>query len=241
MGTTEGPFFEVNQRFKVDRSSNTIYDRKRSTRYRLEPRLMRLLCLLADNGGEVVSREAIIKEIWDDYPGADDGLNQGISHLRKVLEDENRSIIRTVPKIGYVFDGLTPVQPAAQEIITSVQPARKNRWGYIVVFLLFCVICFIAWMFLARNRSNERITDDRRISAIDEARQYFKEDQKQAEDSLVMVRVQLLKFANLHIRDINNKATEDSMEYWNQAQTRLMDRAAAAKFSLDSLRNKLKP
>lgn len=239
MMTRDRPFFEINQRFEVDRSGNTVYDRKRSIRHRLEPRLMRLLCLLADNEGQVVSRETIIKEIWDDYPGAGDGLNQGISHLRKILEDDQRSVIRTLPKIGYLFDGLTPLSSNSGP--QALKDQKKNLLLYPVAILLVALICFAAWTFFIKNKPTQQLSDDRKLSAIDEARQYFREDKKQAEDSLVFVRAQVLKFANLPINDINKKAKEDSMEYWNIREAILLKKFEAAKFSLDSLRKESKP
>lgn len=241
MGTRDRSFFEINQRFEVDRNGNTIYDRKRDTRHRLEPRLMRLLCLLADNEGEVVSRETIIKEIWDDYPGAGDGLNQGISHLRKVLEDDKRSLIRTLPKIGYLFEGLTPPSSNSEADAKKEQHQKKRRLRYLVPILLLLSIVFFASTFFTKSKSDHKEENNREVSAIDESRQYFREDQKQAEDSLVFVHAQVLKFANLHINDINNKAKEDSMKHWNLIEDNLLKKVAAAKFSLDSLRKVSKP
>ncbi len=239
MGSTDRQVFEINQRFEVDRSGNTVYDRKRNTRHRLEPRLMRLLCLLADNEGKVVSRETIIKEIWDDYPGGGDGLNQAISHLRKVLEDDNRSLIRTLPKIGYLFDGLKPFSSNTQSEAPKEQgqQQKKNPLQYVLSLLLIASVCFFAWTFFGNNLSEQQPEHDRRVSTIDEARQYFKEDQQQAEDSLIFVRTQLTKFAN----HINNKAKEDSLEYWSRIQASLLKKAEAAKFSLDSIRKIWKP
>lgn len=239
MVTRDRPFFEIDQRFEVDRSGNTVYDRQRGIRHRLEPRLMRLLCLLADNEGQVVSRETIIKEIWDDYPGAGDGLNQGISHLRKVLEDDNRSLIRTLPKIGYLFDGLSPRSSNSEP--QDQKALKKNLLRYPVAVLLVASICFAAWSFFIKNKPDEQISENRKVSAIDEARQFFREDQRQAEDSLLFVRAQVLKFANLHINDINNKAKKDSMDYWSGIEAYWLKKIEAAKSSLDSLRKASRP
>lgn len=95
--------FVINDRFLVDVDRSELWDKTTNIKNRLEPRFMKLLHLLADHEGKIVKREFIIKEIWDDYPGANEGLNQAISFLRKLLADEQKSIIQTQPKIGYIF------------------------------------------------------------------------------------------------------------------------------------------
>ena len=96
--------FIINGRFAVDKDKNEVLDRKTKASNRLEPRLMKLLCLFVKQIGQLVKREQIISEIWDDYPGANEGLNQAVSFLRKLLDDEQKNLIQTRPKSGYVFD-----------------------------------------------------------------------------------------------------------------------------------------
>jgi DNA-binding winged helix-turn-helix (wHTH) protein len=100
----EGTVFIINQRYTADSLRNEIFDKETGQKSRLEPRLMKLLCILAKHQGNVVKREFIIKEIWADYPGANEGLNQAVSFLRKLLADENKEIICTQPKTGYIFN-----------------------------------------------------------------------------------------------------------------------------------------
>ena len=100
----KGTVFIINHRYTADSLRNEIFDKETGQKNRLEPRLMKLLCILAEHQGNVVKREFIIKEIWDDYPGANEGLNQAISFLRKLLADEKKEIIHTQPKAGYIFN-----------------------------------------------------------------------------------------------------------------------------------------
>jgi DNA-binding winged helix-turn-helix (wHTH) protein len=95
----------INDRFDVDTLRNEVIDKQTDKVNRVEPRLIKLLCLLTEYEGEAVSRKMIIKEIWNDYPGGDEGLNQAISVLRKLLNDDKKSIIETLPKTGYCFHG----------------------------------------------------------------------------------------------------------------------------------------
>lgn len=57
-------------------------------------------------------------------------------------------------------------------------------------------------------------------------------------DSLKKVKEQVLKYANLYVNDINNIMKEDSMEYWNHVQQELLNKIAATKYSIDSLKMK---
>ncbi len=96
----------INNRFTIDFEKNILCDTKKMTQSKLEPRLSRLLNILVCSKGEVVTREFLIREIWDNYLGASDGLNQAISFLRKLLDDGEKNIIRTIPKKGYTFNAV---------------------------------------------------------------------------------------------------------------------------------------
>lgn len=65
---------------------------------RLEPRVMEILCQLAESAGQVVLRE----DMLDEY-GSDEGITRAISILRKAYKkvgSENK-FIETIPKRGY--------------------------------------------------------------------------------------------------------------------------------------------
>src|ERR1700692_1254741 len=80
--------FYINEKFLADNEKNEVLNCETKTKNKLEPRLMKLLCLLAEQNGRLVRRELIIEEVWDNYPGASEGLNQAISSLRRILGDE---------------------------------------------------------------------------------------------------------------------------------------------------------
>lgn len=129
--------FLINNRFLIDKRRNEIWDKERNEGTRLEHRLMRLLCLLADRPHETVTREFIIKEIWNDYPGANDGLNQAISFLRKQLDDEGKEMIITLPKTGYSFHAT--ISGVEEDV-----PDRKRNYSWfkpvIIVVLSLCLL-----------------------------------------------------------------------------------------------------
>lgn len=72
-------------------------------RIHLEPRVTDFAVRLARRAGEVVTREELIEDVWEGYPGADQSLTNAASKLRQALEEAggNRQILETVPKRGY--------------------------------------------------------------------------------------------------------------------------------------------
>lgn len=135
--------FKINDRFLVDRNKNEIRDKEKNEWTRLEPRLMKLLCLLVDACGELVTRETIVKEIWNDYPGANEGLNQAISFLRKQLDDDSKTIIKTIPKGGYSFHAAI-----SWKIKNETAPKFDINWarlfavGLLSLFSLLLILYF---------------------------------------------------------------------------------------------------
>jgi DNA-binding winged helix-turn-helix (wHTH) protein len=114
----------IAERFCVSPGTHIITDLSTGESSRLEPRLIRLLLLLAETPGQLVSREQIIRDIWNDYGGAEDALNQAISFLRKTLDDAARDRIRTVPKKGYLLN--TTVQIGPDLLSTAVQKTAES-------------------------------------------------------------------------------------------------------------------
>jgi DNA-binding winged helix-turn-helix (wHTH) protein len=93
--------FYINNRFMVDPAANRLTDLSKNEESRLEPRIMALLCMLSAKPYQTIKREELITVIWNDYGGGDEGLTQGISALRKLLSDDNKDLIQTIPKKGY--------------------------------------------------------------------------------------------------------------------------------------------
>ncbi len=69
----------------------------------LEPRVMDVLCYLARNATEVISREELIENIWEVEYGGDESLTRAISVLRKTFKSAGveEGMIETIPKRGY--------------------------------------------------------------------------------------------------------------------------------------------
>lgn len=70
---------------------------------RITPKTMGVLLALVDAGGRVVSRDALLAQVWPDTLPSDDVLTQAITQLRKAFGEErgNPRYIETIAKNGY--------------------------------------------------------------------------------------------------------------------------------------------
>ena len=98
-------YYILNGQFKVIPHSNEIVTLADQSVKRIEPRIMEVLKLLLSNPNKLIERKRIIAEVWQDYGGAEESLNQAISYLRKILdvniEEAEPSFIETITKKGY--------------------------------------------------------------------------------------------------------------------------------------------
>jgi len=97
--------------YLVDLAAGEV--RKNGSRIRLQEKPMRVLALLAERQGELVTREELQKRLWpqDTFVDFEAGLNTAVGKLRDALSDsaENPRYIETIPRRGYRF--LVPVEP----------------------------------------------------------------------------------------------------------------------------------
>jgi DNA-binding winged helix-turn-helix (wHTH) protein/pimeloyl-ACP methyl ester carboxylesterase len=72
---------------------------------KVEPQVFDLLCLLLRNAGQLVSRDAMIAEIWQGRVVSDDAISAGIAAARRIVGDSGKrqAVIRTVPRRGLIL------------------------------------------------------------------------------------------------------------------------------------------
>jgi Tol biopolymer transport system component/DNA-binding winged helix-turn-helix (wHTH) protein len=103
--------------------------RKNGSRIRLQAQPFRLLVLLLENAGEVVTREEICRELWPDNTFVDfeHGLAAAIKKIRDAIGDsaEDPKYIETLPKRGYRF--IAKINPEAPEVLPVVLSHEAGR------------------------------------------------------------------------------------------------------------------
>jgi len=137
--------FVLNHTFWVFPQLGLIKQKLPAKETRIEPRLMNLLCLLILHNGELVGRELLTKKVWDDYGNAGESLTQAISYLRKVLNDDAKQLIETVPKKGYVLHAIITNESIDGENEQAVASDKKKVYliAAVVVLLALIAVYFI--------------------------------------------------------------------------------------------------
>jgi DNA-binding winged helix-turn-helix (wHTH) protein len=149
------PGFYIADRFLVQPSLNTLTDSQTGEINRLEPRLVQLLCILCAKPGTTILRETLVEQVWQDYAGGDEGVTQAISALRKVLQDEQKQLIRTIPKKGYVYTG--SIREQADPKVSVSVPSKTNAGKRLTItrplFISIAVLiaAFAGYYFSNRN------------------------------------------------------------------------------------------
>jgi DNA-binding winged helix-turn-helix (wHTH) protein len=123
--------------FELDLDAERLLKNGRTTR--IQPQPFRLLCLLTNRPGVLVTREEIQAALWpgDTFVDFDQGVNFAIKQVRDALGDNagDSLYVQTVPKRGYRF--LAPVEtgpePVEPIIAATVDPyLQKAIWANIV-------------------------------------------------------------------------------------------------------------
>ena len=96
--------------FEFDAAAGEL--RKQGRLVKIEPQPARALALLVAHPGEVISRERLRSQVWDQatHVDFDRGLAYCLGQVRSALGDsaENPRFIETLPRRGYRF--IAPVQ-----------------------------------------------------------------------------------------------------------------------------------
>ena len=78
----------------------------------LRPKTFALLAYLAGRPGRLLTKDELIEAVWPDVTVTDNSLVQCVSELRAAFGDDGQSLIKTVPRRGYLLDA--PLVEATQ-------------------------------------------------------------------------------------------------------------------------------
>src|SRR5215203_5527876 len=111
-------------RFQLDAAERLLFDGVKTIP--LAPKVFDTLLFLVENAGRVLSKERMMKEIWEDSYVEENNLAQNISYLRRILgETKDKKFIETVPKFGYRF--IAPVGAVENETETVTFERTQAR------------------------------------------------------------------------------------------------------------------
>ncbi len=126
---------------------------------KVEPKVMAVLCVLAANAGQTVSREALLAQVWPGRVVVEETLTRAVSQLRLALGDSKGQarMIQTVPKQGYrLLLSPHPISPQAGEPAGSVSDQRApGRWPAWLAWLIAALLAaLLTWLVLHHGRND---------------------------------------------------------------------------------------
>jgi Tol biopolymer transport system component/DNA-binding winged helix-turn-helix (wHTH) protein len=156
--------------FEADFHSREV--RKAGSRIRIQDQPFKVLQILLESAGDLVTREELQSHIWpnESFGDFDHAVNVAVGKLRAALGDsaDNPSFIETVPRRGYRF--VAPLEGAAAETlldlppkagIPNVTPASdlKRRPAALLALLAALVLLAAGIFVLWRTRFRQREPD----------------------------------------------------------------------------------
>ncbi|WP_165784464.1 winged helix-turn-helix domain-containing tetratricopeptide repeat protein [Zhengella mangrovi] len=106
----------------------------------LRPQTARVLDVLLERRGSVVSKDELMDIVWRDTHVTDDSLVQCISEIRKALGPNDSQLLATIPKTGYRLSGGRP-EPA----LPARRTARVLVPGLAVLLVLVAAAAALWW------------------------------------------------------------------------------------------------
>jgi len=149
-------------RFELDLRSGELISLDRKIRLQQQP--FRLLKILLERSGEVLTREELHRQLWsaETFVDFDHGLHKAIAKLRDILDEpgSKTSLIETLPRRGYRFvptvEWITsPMAGGAPAVNSGLNPvpSKLRLWLFTVFALVIAaVILFIGFYARARSR-----------------------------------------------------------------------------------------
>ncbi|HVF30405.1 MAG TPA: winged helix-turn-helix domain-containing protein, partial [Pyrinomonadaceae bacterium] len=97
----------------------------------MPPKMVKTLVVLVENGGEIISKDNLLEQVWSDTIVDESNLSQHLYHLRKVLGElpDGRPYIETLRRRGYRFNADVRATRAAKvkkPSITESIPSARN-------------------------------------------------------------------------------------------------------------------
>ena len=153
------PEFQVAD-WEVDPASGWI--RRGEVTRKLEPRVMELLVVLAQEPGVVLAREELEGKVWSGMVVGYDALSSAMIKLRKALGDDphHPQYIETLPKKGYRLiasvqaievttkgSDTAPTQAQPEKSLRLAWPFHKSSWLTMMGVLFILLGGLLTWYF----------------------------------------------------------------------------------------------
>lgn len=146
---------------------------------RVQPKSMDVLLCLVEAAGDVVERDAVLRQVWGERAQSDEPLTRCIGELRRALGDSTSEpeFILTVPKRGYrlletaseIAAGLMADQGA--DSVTRSRPVWKNKpvaLAIVGLAILLAALGALMLVIMPHVNDSENASPDARALAVRE-------------------------------------------------------------------------
>jgi DNA-binding winged helix-turn-helix (wHTH) protein/Tol biopolymer transport system component len=125
----------------------------------LEPRQAELLSYFCQYPNKLISRDELIKHVWQGQVVTDNAVNRVIAKLRKSLGDDakNTEFIQTLPRKGYKFIADTRLREAKQPILLD---NVRAKYGLAIALILGLFVILLIGLF------SERLIEQTEIKGV---------------------------------------------------------------------------
>jgi eukaryotic-like serine/threonine-protein kinase len=159
--------------FEADLHSGEV--RKSGNRIKLQDQPFKVLEILLEHPGNLVTREELQTRIWPEetYGDFDHAVNVAVGKLRTALGDsaDNPCFIETVPRRGYRFVATldcepveAPPEPPAQVLVPPPQRAFPTKAAVFACLLILCGILLGLGIWLGRRSAPSSTPDFQRLT-----------------------------------------------------------------------------
>jgi DNA-binding winged helix-turn-helix (wHTH) protein/Tol biopolymer transport system component len=166
--------------YELDRDAMEL--RRRGVLIRLQEQPLRVLLMLAERPGEIVTREEIQEKIWGNtFVDFDQSLNKAVNRVREALNDSagTPQYVETIPRRGYRFIApvaaapaieAPPPGPSANALSTEI-PAEPRSAAlpsriFIIAALAIAGLLVIAAIVRWKQPKNATLQDARLITSF---------------------------------------------------------------------------
>jgi len=124
---------------------------------RLSDQSLRLLTLLLQRPGDVVTRDEIRQALWPEtHVDFDHSLNVALNRLRQSLGGKESQFIETVPKVGYRF--IAEIYPAG----TTPSVPQHSRWRIAAWCTIAAIVTALVAILIVRQHYDKLVDRPRR-------------------------------------------------------------------------------
>ena len=144
--------------FRIDiKRGEVTYQKNIST---LEPKVLKVLLLLAEKPGEIIPRQKLLDEVWPDVIVEANTLQRCIAQLRKVFNDDakTQAFISTHPRRGYslvakVSWQADPTDLPSQDKSTTIDKIKSKKILMMTALFMATLLAFSIFWFVESRTS----------------------------------------------------------------------------------------